>query len=607
MEIQRTGPAAPPIHSAVPQASGPAPERHEWSGDTVQLGAAQRSTQAAPRQKRLEILREFAGNSAGMAVDLATFLIGGAIGCATNQAMRDIRTAELKGTDSLQTKMSESLAIARSFSHSLTETAGDLISPPETLAGRLKIDNISHAPETEMGEARTLRPYQSLDTAFVKEIKNCGSQGKTLLCGGEDIEDQSVLVWEEKRGDGKILNFSCKLLKDADRRFLEALNKQEGVRFETGLAEVPSKSISRGILQQNDTNFSLPQGKTYTADLGDGFKLTYHPWEKDYSPDYPADDLTPLATQGSLSITCEGGPFKPRHLEQLLDKLKSMGIDSHLSTPKDLEMLYLRKCAWALKAETPELYSALKAASSAKEKSRLLRRHIEKNIGVEDVTRVRGYDWRPHFETNLSPSGKREGGWAHWLRFDAEPFLGEELAEYRPALYIYGAQGHKAETILSLLQNGGSFICTEERFNRMGSDRQGVSSIRDRNSGGASYVFAHLEKNPEKTDVVFSRDLLKRADHMALNAGKFGHLDQDIEGSRTPLSSYHRSPVYEVMFKHSVSLLDSLEKVWVDSEAERQTLLIGFHDRGIDNIRGIAVEEIVSTRPSVPNLSENNP
>lgn len=604
MEIQRTGPAAPPNPSAMmPRASGPVPERHEVHGDTVQLGATPKVTS----QKRLNILREFVGNSAGMAVDLATFLIGGAIGCATNQAVRAIRVEEQKGTDSLQTKMSESLAIARGFSHSITETAGDLISPPATLAGRLKMDNLSHAPEAEIGETLTLRPYQSLDPAFVKEIKNCGCQGKTLLCGGEDIEDQSVLVWEEKKGDGEILNFSCKLLEDADRKFLEALRKREGARFETGLAEVPSKSIHKGILQRDNTNFPVPQGKTYTADLGDGFNLTYHPWEKDYSPDSPADDLTPLATQGSLSITCEGGALKSRHLEQFLEKLKSLGVDSHLSTPKDLEMLYLRKCAWALQAETPELDSALKNASSTEEKSRLLRSHIEKNIGVEDVTKVRGYDWRPHFETILSPSGKREGGWAHWLRFDAEPFLREELAEYRPALYLYGAQGHKAEAILNLLQNGGSFICTEERFNRMGSARQGVSSVRDRNSGGASYVFAHLEKHPEESDVVFSRDLLKRADHMALNAGKFGHLDQNAEGDRIPLPSYHRSPVYEIMFKHSVSLLDSLEKVWVDSEAERQTLLIGFHDQGVDRIRGVAVEEIVSTRPSVPHLADNNP
>ncbi|MFH0801867.1 MAG: hypothetical protein V2A78_05705 [bacterium] len=603
MEIQKTAPAAPPGLSAMPQASGPSPERLELRGDTVQLGATPHTTPATTSQKRLDILREFIENSTGMAVDLATFLIGGAIGCATNQTVRAIRAEEQNGTDSLQTKMSESLAIARGFSHSITETAGDLISPPATLAGRLKMDKLSHAPEAEIGEALTLHPYQSLDSAFVKEIKNCGFQGKTLLCGGEDIEDQSVLVWEEKKGDGKILNFSCKLLEDADRKLLDALKKKEGVRFETGLAEVPSKSIRQGALHRDDASFSVPQGKTYTADLGDGFKLTYHPWEKDYSPDYPADDLTPLATQGSLSITCEGGPSKPRHLEQFLEKLKSLGVDSHLSTPKDLEMLYLRKCAWALQAETPELDSALKGAPSTEEKSRLLRSHIEKNIGVEDVTKVRDYDWRPHFETILSPSGKREGGWAHWLRFDAEPFLEEELADYRPALYLYGTQGQKTEAILSLLQNGGSFICSEERFNRMGSARQGISSIRDRNSGGASYVFAHLEKHPEETDVVFSRDLMKRADHMALNAGKFGHVDPNAEGRRTPLSSYHRSPVYEVMFKHSVSLLNSLEKVWMDSEAERQTLLIGFHDKGIDRIRGIAVEEIVSTRPSVPHLA----
>ena len=117
--------------------------------------------------------------------------------------------------------------------------------------------------------------------------------------------------------------------------------------------------------------------------------------------------------------------------------------------------------------------------------------------------------------------------------------------------------------------------------------------MKDRRSGGARYVFTHLENRPDKATLVFNQDLLLRSDQIGFRPGRFGRVYDGREALRTPLEAYHRTPIYEVMLQNSVSFLDYLEQVNLPSREDRVQVLEAFREVGIQEIRGVPVEELV--------------
>lgn len=459
----------------------------------------------------------------------------------------------------------------------------------------MQIDAFSRSPETQLGKEASLKQYQTINAEFMKEVEESACMGKTLLCGGEDVNDQSVLVWIEKDGNLKTLNFMCKLQEKADKVLLKSLSSRHETSLAEGSIPVFQKNLKDGSLEKSKETFLLPEGKTYTADLGDGFYLTYHPFEKNYS-EFPEENVTPYSTQGILSVTCKSSGFSEKDIKKFQKKLSKLGIDSHLSTPKDLELIYLRRMIWSLNMETPEFRSGVENSSSTEDKISLCRRFLEEKLGIDDITKVSEYDWRPHFDTFPGQNGLLKAGWASWRRFDASTYLENELKDYHPYLNLYGSRNTYADRIVRMIHNGGFFLSTEERLDRLGLKRAGIAPSFDRNTGGAYYVFTHLGKNSEKGDVSFYSDLLKRSDHLAYNVGKFGRVYKNKAENKVPLPAYHRSPVYELMFKHSVSIIDYVKEIRVDGEEDRQKIIKAFQDTGIYNIRGKAVEDIVIMR-----------
>ena len=336
-------------------------------------------------------------------------------------------------------------------------------------------------------------------------------------------------------------------------------------------------------------------GKTIKTNL-EGMTVHYHPYEDNYN-DTPDVEVTPYASQGKLNITIQNSEMKPEEVKKVLKNIAELGVDSHQSTPEDLEYLYLKKMTWAMSFENKELDTSLGKAKNVAEKASVCKDFLSQKLEVEDVTKIKGYDWKPKFSSLYKPGlmvaeGEKVGP-AYWERFDADTYIDNELKDYHITHNVYSER--PADVICKILESTGNLVSTENRFNRLGMVIGGISSNKDRQRGGASYVFTHLTRNSKDVGFVFSKDLLKRSDHIAFPMGVFGKVRHGRARRRkVEMSKYHCTPLYEVMFKDSVSLIDYLEQVNVGSNMEKEQVLKAFARAGISKIRGKPVDKIVN-------------
>ena len=157
-----------------------------------------------------------------------------------------------------------------------------------------------------------------------------------------------------------------------------------------------------------------------------------------------------------------------------------------------------------------------------------------------------------------------------------------------------------AKFIVDILLTGG-LRSTERRYTE-GVPANGMSSIADIETGGASYVylspldFNRIEHKTQSSgnnyfgiDLLFDPDLAyQRIDFYANSSDAFGERFDEID----VIEEAH-SGAYEVMFKHGLGT-DALMALHVSREAQK-AILKELEDRGIKEINGIPIENFVVT------------
>jgi len=354
--------------------------------------------------------------------------------------------------------------------------------------------------------------------------------------------------------------------------------------------ETPRRHLDHGILHEGEETLRLPGGRRFELMTSEGLQVQFFPRVPGYRPSDALGAAPPASVQGLVELKLPLAEVDPDGLQRLLEPIRAAGVVEGMAAPQDLELAYLQRMARALGVET----QAFHAGRIGEPAERILqaRNDLSAALGVSDVARLPDYDWNPSFDKLFvdGPQSGLTGGWPRWDRFDASVYLDQELRDWRLTHHVHGSQGAK---VAGMIRTTGGLQCTEERLGRLGSGTLGISSMKDRRSGGARYVFTHLEHRPEKATLVFSQDLLRRSDQIGFRPGRFGHVYDGREALRTPLEAYHRTPIYEVMLQNSVSFLDYLEQVNLPSQEDCAQVLEAFREVGIREIRGVPVEELV--------------
>lgn len=484
------------------------------------------------------------------------------------------------------TRMSEGAALGRTTWQSARAAARDLVHPPLSFVHRARL---SEEPRSAVALPQARIPVQELDQALWERIEGSGWQGQSLLVSGE-VEDCALLAWVEHGEKGRSLHLRGYLTEEGNRLMRDWISVQPEVSPRRSGLETPRRHLDRGILREGEETLRIPGGRRFELQTPDGLQMHFFPRVAGYRPSDALGAAPPASVQGLVELRVPLEEPALTDLQRLLEPLRAAGVVEGMATPQDLELAYLQRMARALGVET----QAFQADRDGEPAERILqaRQDLSAALGVPDVARLHDYDWNPRFDKLFvdGPRPGQTGGWPRWDRFDASVYLDQELRDWRLTHHVHGSQGAK---VAGMIRTTGGLQCTEERLGRLGSNALGISSMKDRRSGGARYVFTHLEHRPEKATLVFNQDLLRRSDQIGFRPGRFGHVYDGREALRTPLDAYHRTPIYEVMLQNSVSFLDYLEQVNLPSQEDRAQVLEAFREVGIREIRGVPVEELV--------------
>ena len=182
----------------------------------------------------------------------------------------------------------------------------------------------------------------------------------------------------------------------------------------------------------------------------------------------------------------------------------------------------------------------------------------------------------------------------------------EYLAKYgEDVRAVHMLNSMSADSVYRVLTTG--LMSTTERFSR-GVVRNGISSVLDIDSGGADNVFTRIMNAEQRSKiqnhaVVLKPEIFDRTDWYAYNVDSYGSTNEaHFAGRLAPEEIFqrtmgdlkHYSADNEQMFRTGIGV-DYIEAIEVD-ELDRDELLEGLHEKGLFEVNGRPIEEVIVAR-----------
>ncbi len=182
----------------------------------------------------------------------------------------------------------------------------------------------------------------------------------------------------------------------------------------------------------------------------------------------------------------------------------------------------------------------------------------------------------------------------------------EYLAKYgEDVRAVHMLNSMSVDSVYRVLTTG--LMSTTERFSR-GVVKNGISSVLDIDSGGADNVFTRIMNAEQRGKiqnhaVVLKPEIFDRTDWYAYNVDSYGSTNEaHFAGRLVPEEIFqrtmgdlkHYSADNEQMFRTGIGV-DYIEAIEVD-ELDRDELLEGLHEKGLFEVNGRPIEEVIVAR-----------
>ena len=348
--------------------------------------------------------------------------------------------------------------------------------------------------------------------------------------------------------------------------------------------------------------YTNPQ-EGYEVDFGGGVKVWYHP-RFDVSGQF--GEYKSFGEHDVLKVWIDSdsvGKIGREEIVGALDKLKALGVDTHLANPDELDVMFLRKAARVAGLDDSAAFKKISTTLPASEQRAALAEFWEARTPGFMKTQA----WK---ERLLWESGVEGQGTPQWLRFD----IADEIAaaKKKGAEFVHNVSATNREDYLERLESiirSDGMLSTRERM-RLGIShpddhlrpgrRKGWSPDEDRHSGGSSYTFLRVRMNPQgqKYQVNFDFDLARSANSVGYPRDRYGTVVPDQLGIRvnqTAEGIVGMAPysMNEFNVKGGIGLRQFLTKVYAENKTEKDAILKIFRKYGVSEIRGTPVEDIV--------------
>ena len=182
----------------------------------------------------------------------------------------------------------------------------------------------------------------------------------------------------------------------------------------------------------------------------------------------------------------------------------------------------------------------------------------------------------------------------------------EYLAKYgEDVRAVHMLNSMSVDSVFRVLTTG--LMSTTERFSR-GVVKNGISSVLDIDSGGADNVFTRIMNAEQRNKiqnhaVVLKPEIFDRTDWYAYNVDSYGSTNEaHFAGRLAPEEIFqrtmgdleHYSADNEQMFRTGIGV-NYIEAIEVD-ELDRDELLEGLHEKGLFEVNGRPIEEVIVAR-----------
>jgi len=411
------------------------------------------------------------------------------------------------------------------------------------------------------------------------------------------IDELKTAVNEKRTLNGVFEQYTSKQV--------EAPNKKPEFKVDKSKVTHTKRSLSKGkvIASAEDVDNhgifggkSLQSGVQFNASFDDGTKLRYR----------PRDDANLYAQRGELELVIDG-KASGKNVDAMLEKLSKLGIDAQVSSPEHTERMYLEKMAYIRKVDHTSGYKSLQKSledrdASLTERVQAMRGYWQKELNVKDITKLPGYDPTGAYQEGFLDRGIK-GGYRHQFRFDiSDADLEKNMKGYSLVHKLTNSEG-MADFIDTVMDNNGAMVSTVEKM-RMGVAPGGMSPVADMQSGGASYFFTRIQKDPPSNPspgLYFKKQMLRRMDAISYGHDAYGKVVDDYVTKNRGASfeqwkDFSEKSSNETIFKYSVTLLDNIEHIVAGSANERNRIIESFTKRGITVLPdGRKVGDVVQT------------
>lgn len=362
-----------------------------------------------------------------------------------------------------------------------------------------------------------------------------------------------------------------------------------GVLTATGNRATPREAANIGV-----------SGEQYTVKFSDGMEIDYR----------PSSDNNPQAVWGQLDAVMPGSPSE-EFLELLGDRLKMMGIDGRVSTPDDLELMYLKRQGHHVGLLRDEEYGRLINEINdrpAAEQVAELRQYWNRKLGVDDVTQLENYNPAGEYEKSLTAwtAGEEavDAGTRAHFRFDVgDEDIPKGYNLYHSPTNLYEASSDR-EIIedfferTGMLEKNAHLVTTSDKI-RTGVRGRQASAADDMFGGGAAYSYLRsLSNDSTWRGLYFKRRNFRRLDARHHNYDAYGKIrEEDRRTSLDDLASWSSGTSNEILFKHGLSFLSELEAVVLDRQESVDRVIEIFRAAKIERMPdGRALEDVVITK-----------
>lgn len=338
-------------------------------------------------------------------------------------------------------------------------------------------------------------------------------------------------------------------------------------------------------------------GYQYDVEYGDVL-IQYRPWDE--------PGVAP-SQQGLLRFKVKNWQGTTEQMEDVLDTLRTMGLDLSDADEESLQLFYWRHLMGILQdradghsAKWGKITQSFKDAQSenpnmsASEELAALQAAWATVIGEKAVETA---DWMPKF-SRFNPHVTHDdaeftAGHPYWLRPDADiEDVRASWGENSLAISSVGNFHNMDQIVLS-----GGMLSTEERTRVLGQWVTGMSSSEDQGYGSGGFVFTRQNLSSSYGQVYYHPKVALRTSNYSFNGDNFGDIKKRKSsaywGLKQALS--HSDSGNELMVKHGMSFLDDIAVVRFPNEEARDKVLNRYKELGITELHGVPIEKVLVT------------